>query len=81
MGKLRPPLHDQRGGSTFDRVPDEAVTVGLGSTQREEHAPCHHLTGIGVVARERVSHLGAAELAAAGGLEDLEERQLHVLNM
>src|SRR5258708_39335816 len=54
------------------------MSIGLAASQREEHASLHDLAGVGVVRVERISDLGAADLATAGRLEELEEGQSHM---
>src|SRR3989475_1779372 len=78
VSQLRAPLDDEGRGAASQRVRDEPMPVGLASTQGEEHAPLHDFAGVGVVGRERISDLGASDLATAGRLEQLEERQLHM---
>ncbi len=76
--QLRPPLHHQRRGPASERIGDEAMSVRFATSQREEDASLHDLAGVGVVGVERISDLGAADLATAGRLEKLEERQSHM---
>src|SRR5206468_1562665 len=60
-----------------DRVAHELVAVFVRAAQREEQAALPHLARVGVKRGERLADLGAADLAAARRLEDLEEAQPH----
>src|SRR5260370_40830860 len=61
-------------GGVFVGLPlgEAAMSIGLAASQREKHASLHHLAGVGGERVERISDLGAAELATAGRLEEVE---------
>src|SRR5207248_9619899 len=59
------------------RIADEIVAVHLRSAQGKEHAAGLHLARVGVERGERLADLRAADLTAAGHLEDLEETEPH----
>ena len=71
-------LHDHGGRSPRDGVRDELVAVHLRAAKGEEQATMLHLARVGVEAGERLPDLGAADLASARRLEDLEEAEPHV---
>ncbi len=78
VGQLRAPLHHQRRRPASERIGDEAMSVRLAASEREEHPSLYDLAGVGVVRVERIADLGAADLATAGRLEELEESQSHM---
>jgi len=67
------PLDDEKPRTVCDRIGYELVSIQLGASEGEEHAPVSDLPRIRVERREGVAHKGAADLTAARGSKDLEE--------
>ena len=76
----RPVIDHDRCRAPRDRVAHELVAVFVRAAQREEQAALPHLARVGVKRGERLADLGAADLATARRLEDLEEAQPHWLS-
>ena len=83
LNDARYPAHaafdDQGGCPAIDGVFHERVPVHLRALEGKEHPAGDDLARVRMEGAEGIADHGAADLAAPGRLEDLEEGQLHLL--